>query len=457
MDDLTRRFVERLGRHPQLLPEGSNVVVALSGGPDSMALLHLLAAVRSHSRLHLRAAHFDHGLRPVSAREAHQVASWAGDLRVPCKIGHPSVALAPTQAALREARYEFLLRHCNTLGAHRLATAHQADDQAETVLFRLLRGTDLAGLSGIPEQRGRIVRPLLAFSSADIRQWLDERGIAYLEDPSNVDPRWTRSLIRHRVLPALRSASGAGARARLIRLAAVATAANGTLEQLAAAAETEAIRTRTAAGEAGAVRLDRNAVLAHPVELRARVLRRAARRLGVDLRRGGTRVGVEFMSRGRSGGGVAVGGGLELAREFDSILLRRAVLLLEPDSEVSIPSASEGKGIVRLMGKAWTVRWSPATGPVRGRSRIAVPLSWGHYPWRIRSWQPGDRIRLPTGSRKLKKVFGDSRVPRSERARLPVLADGRGEVLWVPGLASSEPLTNEGEGGPVLVIELSDV
>jgi tRNA(Ile)-lysidine synthase len=155
----------------------------------------------------LIAAHFDHGIRAGSDEEARQVVEWAKEIGLECRVGGPSHALPPRQAPLRAARYSFLHEVADEEGADRIATAHHADDQAETVLFRILRGTGVRGLAGIPERRGRIVRPLLEFWREELESYLQEAGIAYLTDPSNVDPRWTRALIRTKVLPALESAT----------------------------------------------------------------------------------------------------------------------------------------------------------------------------------------------------------------------------------------------------------
>ncbi len=162
-----------LRAQPELIPEGCTVIVALSGGPDSTALLHLLSDLAPSLDLRLEAAHFDHQMRPGSEADAKFAARLAADVGVPCHVGVPAAPPRPGQASLRDARYEWLQGLVRERRIDRLAVGHHADDQAETVLFRLMRGTDLRGLAGMPTRRGRIVRPLLPFRRRAV--------IAYLE------------------------------------------------------------------------------------------------------------------------------------------------------------------------------------------------------------------------------------------------------------------------------------
>ncbi|HKK07645.1 MAG TPA: tRNA lysidine(34) synthetase TilS, partial [Gemmatimonadota bacterium] len=222
-----------MGGRPELLPRGGRVVVALSGGPDSTALLHLLLGVAGELDLSLVAAHFDHGLRSESAAEAERVRARSRALGVPCRVDRAASELEPRQETFREARYRFLRRVARDVGAGRIATGHQADDQAETVLFRVLRGTGLRGLGGIPARRGSIVRPLLPFWKEEIVAFLEARGLEWLEDPSNRDPRWERARLRTRVLPALEEAWGRPVRGRLVDLARAARRADRALDAAA--------------------------------------------------------------------------------------------------------------------------------------------------------------------------------------------------------------------------------
>ena len=457
MDDLAARFARELARRPDILPTGCTVVVAVSGGPDSMALLHLCAGLSKRLDLVVRAAHFDHGLRSEGATEARTVAAWCEALGVPCDVGRPAVKPPATQAALRTARYDYLAAVCRCRSAARLATAHHADDQVETIVLRLLRGTDLRGLAGIPLRRGRIVRPLLPFTRREIEGWLADRRIVYLTDPSNQDPRWARALVRRTILPEL-EARRSDARQRLLHVASRAAEAERCLEALTEVAERRAQGGDPFLPAPSGTRLDRTELLRHGPEVAGRVLRRVARRRGTELGRGGTRAGVEFISRGRSGGCVDLGGGLRLRREYDEVVLIGHSPGAGLDQEILIPGPGEGRGRLRVGGREYAAEW------MRGRTRpgatdgcIAVSLEGGHYPMRLRCWRPGDRIRLRAGSRKLKRLFGDRRIPRSCRERIPVLVDGEGEVLWIPGVAVAASVPGGGSAGSTLTIELRDV
>ncbi len=211
-----------------LCERGDRVIVAVSGGPDSMALLHVLWEARERLGLTLEVAGVDHGLRPAAAEELALVRARAEALGLPFVRLAVDVARhrrgAGLQEAARRARLDALMALAGARGARRVALGHQADDQAETVLFRIVRGTGLAGLQGIPYRRDPFVRPLLDLSRREIVRYLRRRSIPFIEDPSNADLRFARARIRHRHLPALAEENPRVAEA-LVALAAAARAA----------------------------------------------------------------------------------------------------------------------------------------------------------------------------------------------------------------------------------------
>ncbi len=434
---------------PDLLPAGSTVIVALSGGPDSAALLHLLSGLAASLDLRLEAAHFDHQMRAGSGADAKLAARLAADVGVPCHQGVPAAPPRPKQASLRDVRYAWLQELAGERRADRLAVGHHADDQAETVLFRLMRGTDLRGLAGMPLRRGRIVRPLLPFRRRAVIAYLEELGAPWLEDPSNMDRRWARVRIRTEVIPGLERLNPAAV-PRLLALSAAAARATGLAERLAARLLAEAT---VGSARQGHLELSRETLCLAGTELAAVALRQAARAAGVELTAGGTRAGVEFISEGRSGGRVNLGGGLELWREYDRVVIGRPVEPVRP--EALLVHGRTGAGRVRIGERALVVRWRPVTRAAALPERIAVAVSPGHYPLMFRGWRAGDRIRLAGGTRKLKKLFADRRIPLSERARLPVLADRLGNILWIEGLAVAENDEESGTNVSFLEFELS--
>ncbi|HET9496911.1 MAG TPA: tRNA lysidine(34) synthetase TilS, partial [Candidatus Limnocylindria bacterium] len=217
------------------------LVLAVSGGPDSMALLHGAAALSRSRGWQLVVAHLDHGLRPDSAADATFVTEAADALGLTWRLRRTDVAAEAgargfgIEEAGRAARYAFLDAVAADLGSETLvATAHTADDQAETVLFNLARGTGQRGLRGMRTRRGRVVRPLLHARRADLRAALDGAGLPYRLDPTNDDLRRTRARIRGEVLPALEALNPAAVEA-LVRFASLAADDDALLDALAAA------------------------------------------------------------------------------------------------------------------------------------------------------------------------------------------------------------------------------
>jgi len=233
------------------LRDDATLVLAVSGGADSMAMLYgAVELVRSGQRAwHVVVAHLDHRLRASSADDAAFVAAAARGLRLPVEVRAVDVgALArdtgrSIEEAGRAARYEFL--DAIAPGGALIATAHTADDAAETVLINLLRGSGLSGVRGIPSRRGRIVRPLIGERRASLRSLLDAAAIAYRDDPSNEDPAFLRNRVRGEVLPLLEAIRD-GAVESIARFARIAADDDALLDALAAE---ELHRRRTPAGE----------------------------------------------------------------------------------------------------------------------------------------------------------------------------------------------------------------
>ncbi|MFN2483962.1 MAG: tRNA lysidine(34) synthetase TilS [Candidatus Limnocylindria bacterium] len=259
----------------RLIPDRSDVVLAVSGGPDSMALLEGAARLARDREWCLVVAHLDHRLRPGSGADAEFVRATAEARGLRFEGTAADVAaLARTarrsiEEAGRDARYAFLEGVASTIGPHALiATAHTADDSAETILLNIARGTGVSGLSGIPVRRGRIVRPLLGARRATLRGWLVDAGIAFRTDETNLDMRYARARVRHEVVPALERLNP-GVVEALLRLGRLAADDDRLLDDLAS---TELARRRLEEGDGGA-RIDWHEPL--PRALGRRVLRLA--------------------------------------------------------------------------------------------------------------------------------------------------------------------------------------
>lgn len=421
-----------------------------------MALLHLLLDVAGDLELELLAAHFDHGLREESATEAESVREWVAAAGVECRSGRPLEPLEPRQEELRRARYAYLRRVARQVAATRIATGHQADDQAETILFRILRGTGIRGLRGIPERRGPIVRPLLPFGRRVLERYLRERDIPFIVDPSNLDPRWERARLRARVLPALEESWEGPVRERLLELGRAARRAERALQSRARflLAQSQLQLTAPDGWREDARALDLDRLRGLDREELARVIRRAAREAGARLTKGGTRAAVEFISEGRSGGRVDIGGGLVAAREFGVVWLGRPTEA-GPDTTLTIRGPEPGRGRVSLGGRPVVVAWESGREPTVLRAPVELALERIAFPLVVRSWRAGDRIRTDAGSRKLKKLFGERRIPKSGRRQVPVVASREGQVVAVGSLVV-DPGLRPDAGEERLVLRIED-
>lgn len=275
--------VEATVRRHALLRPGEGVVVAVSGGPDSVALLDVLVRLSPGWRLRLVPAHVDHGLRPDSAADAAWLADRVRALGLELRLARVDAAgfarrhgLSP-EAAARLLRYRALEEVRRAAGADRLAVGHHRDDLAETVLLRLLTGAGSDGLAGIPPARGSVVRPLIERTRAEIETYLRARGLEWREDPSNRDPRFLRNRVRHELLPWLERAFNPRVREVLARTAALLRDEVACLEEQARQALAEAVLPDPPAVRGGDVllALDAERVAALPVALQRRVLRQA--------------------------------------------------------------------------------------------------------------------------------------------------------------------------------------
>jgi len=425
----------RLGRW--LGPDGgASWVVAVSGGGDSVGLLRALHGLGGAFGLRLTVAHLDHGVRGEEAREdARFVAALAGSLGLPFEGGSWSPAREGNfEADARRARYAWLAEVALRRGASAVAVGHTRDDQAETMLHRIVRGTGLRGLAGIPDRRPlapgvELVRPLLDASRDAIRAELDRLGQPYREDPTNRDVSRTRARIRHELLPRLVGSYNPRAVDAIVRLGEQAAANRRLIDALAASAAEKAVR------EAGPGRivLDRAALAAIDPDLIVEVIRHAWRNAGwpeggIDSD-GWNRVAI-LLRRGEAASHL--GAGVSLRLVGDSAVLDRSKegphgpASPPPPAALDAPGAVDWGGVRIEAGEA--DEGEGAWDEVIDRDRVRPPLV-------VRSPEPGDRFEpLGMGGRRQRLVdFLRLRgVPAARRKAVPILADREG-IVWVVG------------------------
>ena len=435
-------------RWPLFAP-GDRVLVAVSGGPDSLSLLHVLWSEReARSLAAVEAAHLDHGLRGAeSAAEAAWVAAWCAERGIPCHVGLADVAArardskSSKQEAARTARYAFLEETAAQIGATKIATGHTRDDQVETVLMNVLRGTGLDGLRGIPAQRGQFVRPLLDVSRAEIEDYCAANGLEPRRDPSNLSPdTYTRNRVRLELLPLLVREYNPAVADALLRLSEI---AGRDLEYLQTQADT-ALVAATVVRRTDKLVLDGARLLGmHPALLR-RVLRAAVTQVR------GSAEGIaqhhiervcQILLRPRNSGGVSIKGLFpapfcDIAFVFDTMTLTQGVST--PRTTLPIPDVSFALSVPGTATLAdWTVQASFSALPdVVVLNADAVSLD----TLTLRNWRQGDRVDpLGMGGRhkKVGDIFTDAKVPHAERHHVPIVADAQG-IVWVVGHCVAE-------------------
>ena len=308
------------------------VLVAISGGADSVALLRGLVAVASDFGLRLAAAHLDHGLRGEESRsDAEWTAELCDRLGVPCEIAHEDLSAFARAAGLgleaagRRRRYDFLSAAAERAGCGLVAAAHTADDQGETILHRIIRGTGLAGLRGMPRRRRlsasvELVRPLLEIRRSTVREWLETHGHGFREDSTNRDESYTRNRLRHRLIPLLESEFNPQAVAAILRLGHHAAEAEEALSTLARRLLDQALLDRST----DVCRLDCRVFAPQPSCLIREALRLLWDDLGWPLQAMGaeewTRLAVLALE---SGGSATLPGPIQVIRRGELLVISR--------------------------------------------------------------------------------------------------------------------------------------
>ncbi|RTE02546.1 tRNA lysidine(34) synthetase TilS [Paenibacillus whitsoniae] len=469
MDNDVLALVERRIREEHLAGTGDVVVVAVSGGSDSVALLHVLFRLVGTFGWRLVVAHVNHQFRGAeSDAEADFVAGLAARFGLPCEIGVIDVpayieeASLNAQAAAREKRYAFLHNVAERYGAQRIALAHHADDQAETVLMRVLRGTGPSGLVGMPERRREkkveLIRPFLRIYKSDIMNYCKVHAISYCEDSSNASLKYTRNQVRLELLPKLTAYNEQLPQA-LNRLADMMQAEDDYM-----ASETERVLRQIVAFEAGRYRIERRDFTPLHVALQRRLIKLILNCLCADRQQLAymlvERVREMILKDPVSNQVLQVDEEVYIVREYGSIHFQAyapeprpyAYAIPRETSEVSLPELN-GKLIL-----SWMSAEAYKTA-VPGSSDMDVYLDGDGLIWplHLRSREHGDRMEPfgLNGTKKVKDMFIDAKMPSTRRDRIPLLVDDSGHILWIAGFRRSRRALVEAHTERVLHVRLA--
>jgi tRNA(Ile)-lysidine synthase len=438
MDNMDVQIAATIEKY-RLIKRGDSVLVALSGGPDSVALLHLLVRFKGKYRISLAAAHLNHGIRRNSADDREFCRRLCRQLKVRFHSKRVDVDARAKREKLsveeagRRARYEYFEQLAEKYGYGRIATGHNVDDSVETVIFNMARGAGLAGLAGIPAVRGRIIRPLIETGKSEIVSWLDANGIEYVIDRTNLSLKYARNRIRHRIMPQLGkiNKSAAGNISRLSRNIA------REMQLIDSVISSAYEKCRVKSGK-GKIVLDLEILNDYHEKLKEKVVIEAYRRLSGRYYRLSSEASgrTEAILAGRSGARSPLGRGIWIEKSKRTISLfryseKRGPVELEipgtttiPFSELIIRSAILSRSEVRNL----------KTDP--DRAYLDLALINGCF---VRFWKKGDRMRPfgMRGRRLLSDIFTDRGIPAHHRREIPLLeADGR--IAWIAGVMISD-------------------
>lgn len=457
---MLQRIAQTIARHRMFEP-AQQVGVAVSGGADSVCLLYVLLELAPRWGLHLSVLHLDHGLRGEESRQdAEFVRRLADQLGLPLSLRETPVAQSPDnlEQAARQARLAFFRETISSGAVQRIATGHTRSDQAETVLFRFLRGSGTAGLAGIrPVTSEGIVRPLIEIERSEVQQFLLQRGIAWREDSTNRGLQFARNRIRHELLPQI---------AREWNPAIGETLANTADWALAEEAWWDAEIDRlaaehfTAVDDAGAILLRAPVLAALPLAVARRLVRRAMELAKGDLRAidfGHIR-SVMDLARSTEGHGRLQAPGLDIFRSFEWLRFGKLGGGLETRNyrlTLAVP------GTVRVPGTNLTIslelidKLAPSVSSDWVYNSQMGCLDWQRLSGslELRNWRPGDQYQPVgySGQEKIKTLFQQARIPLWERRHWPVLTDGP-SIVWARRFGPAAALVAEQDAKVILRI-----
>jgi len=463
------KTVAKTIRQHNMLSHGDGVVVGLSGGADSVTLLSALMALGDEMDLSIYAVHINHNLRGEAAKEDENfVWRLCDDADVPLIVfsadvqGFAKEEKLSIEEAGRKLRYKYLHEALDNFDAQKIAVGHNQDDNAETVLLNLFRGTGLKGLGGIPPVNGKIIRPLIDVSRKSIEKYAADSALAFITDETNASLDYSRNYIRNEIIPMICKQFGDGVPATIARNASLLMAEE---EALAAAAwdklhvlkqEKEHQTPQTSS-----VNFPIDKLLSYPLAISRRIIREAISQLRENLALGDIQAlhieSILDIAKGRTGREISLPG-IKARREYTNLVLwknhmAKANSMRNSPDQAKNPGRSNGfpatdrtdfesichrllpdtPVCIQLCSQDPVTITLSFTGPQnQGQTHCTQAFNYDKVNgyMGIRTRRPGDKINLPGGTKKLQDYFTDTKTPRIQREQVLLLADGS-NILWI--------------------------
>lgn len=439
----------------EMLKGGERTLLAVSGGADSLALLHVFVRLRAALRLELEIAHFDHRLRDGSAADAAFVEEQARTLGIPFHLGVAEDTETPKgtspEEAARDRRRSFLNQVARDQTIDRIATGHTLDDQAETVLMHVLLGAGRRGVSGMAPVRWKVIRPLIDRRRAETEAFCAALDLEPRQDPTNNDRSVLRNSIRHEALPMLTARYNARLAEALVRMADLARDEDYLLDQLAAASAQPDAR-----ADGGAVELA--SLRAMPLATQRRMIRLLARVAGPGISAAHIERVRALADAGIDGKRLDLPGSIQARIDGDALVIGDAPVAVPPP----LPMQVDVPGETELAGWGLTVRAfispeRPRTFP-DGRSACVMDAEQITYPLRVRPVASGDRFQPlgMTGMKKVGDLFTDRKVSLRERGKVAVMTDADDQIVWVVGHQIADPTRLRDETSSCLYLHVEE-
>ncbi|CQR72951.1 tRNA(Ile)-lysidine synthase [Sporomusa ovata DSM 2662] len=429
----------------RLVKPGGRILAACSGGPDSLALVHILHRLKDEHGFSLAVAHVNHMLRPEAPGEAEFVEAFSTSLGLKCFVTAIDVSayskankISSQEEAARLLRYQCLRRIAAAWGGAMIATGHHRDDQVETVLLNFLRGAGSGGLRGMKPLNGDVIRPLLAVSRPEIEAYCEEQGLQPRRDSSNFSTEYRRNRIRLELLPVLEKSYNPAIREAIWRLASLVGDEHDYICG-------EAAKLWGNVAKAGdCVVIESQGLAALPIALQRELIRQA-----IEKKRGSlTGISFEHVEKlltmvlsGTVGSLLTLPGGYIARKTYTGLVVENGVLY--PSKPVCTKKLKTVTVVIpgsTTIGSSTIVAELATALPLKkGKNSAAFDLEKLTLPLVVRSRAPGDRFRPAglNGSKKLKNFFIDDKIPEAVRNFVPIVADQH-EIIWVAGYRQSE-------------------